>query len=121
MPPTTFTERAMARGIDTSKVFIVFLTKEYMTKANGNGPRGERDNCHLEFKYAVMKKTPDDMLVVVLEDEMADERRWTETFAMHMGKKIYIKMCDINDHGAMDLLCETIQQLIQNQASRTGN
>ena len=58
----------MARGIDYSKVFISFLTKEYMTKANGSGQRGVRDNCHLEFKYAVMKKTPDYMVVVVLEE-----------------------------------------------------
>ena len=35
MPPTTSIEQAMARGIDSSKVFISFLTKEYMTKANG--------------------------------------------------------------------------------------
>ena len=28
----------------------------------------QRDNCHLQFKYAVMKKTPDYMVVVVLEE-----------------------------------------------------
>ena len=50
---------------------------------------------------------------------MTDEGKWTETFAMHMGKKIYIRMCDENDVAAMDHLCETIHKLIQKQTSPT--
>ena len=39
-----------------------------MIKANCSGQRRERENCHLEFKCAVMKKTRDYMVVVVLEE-----------------------------------------------------
>ena len=48
---------------------------------------------------------------------MTDEGKWTKTFAMHMGNKIYIRMCDANDVAAMDHLCETIHKLIQKQTS----
>ena len=44
---------------------------------------------------------------------MTDERKWTEIFAMHMAKKIYIRMCDTNDVAAMDNLCDTIYRLKQ--------
>ena len=67
MPASTFTEKAMSRGISHSKVFILFLTKDYMTKVNGNAGRGVLDNCYLEFKYAIKKKTPLNMVTVVLE------------------------------------------------------
>lgn len=67
MPPGTFTEKAMARGINNSKVFLLFLTNEYMKKANGDAARGVLDNCFIEFKYAIIKKTPLNMMTVVIE------------------------------------------------------
>ena len=38
-----------------------------MVKVNGRAARGVLDNCFLEFKYAVLKRTPVNMLTVVLE------------------------------------------------------
>ena len=38
----------MTDGIDDSACVVVFVTKNYITKAGGKGPNGNNDNCKLE-------------------------------------------------------------------------
>jgi hypothetical protein len=64
----------MTQGIESSKVFIVFVTRNYMNKVNGNE---SRDNCKLEFNYAFQRKGPSLMLPVVMETSMRNTREWT--------------------------------------------
>ena len=45
---------AMANGIERSRLALVFITREYMNKINGKGPRGPNDACFLEFRYALI-------------------------------------------------------------------
>jgi hypothetical protein len=44
----------MFKGIENAKCVVVFITPRYMEKVNGDD---EGDNCQMEFKYALRRKT----------------------------------------------------------------
>jgi hypothetical protein len=47
-------DRAMIKGINASRVFILFITDRYLKKVNGDDVT---DNCRKEFNYAILEKT----------------------------------------------------------------
>ena len=59
--------KQMADGIDQSKLIIVFITKAYISKVNGEGPNGQDDNCSREFRYAINMRGSENMIVVLME------------------------------------------------------
>ena len=46
-------DKAMCKGIDESKLVIIFITKRYMQKVAGDN---DQDNCQKEFNYAKQKE-----------------------------------------------------------------
>ena len=65
-------QKQMADGIEDSGVMICCMTKNYMNKAVGRGPRGLDDNVHYEFNIASTKMGADRMIPVVFEEEVRD-------------------------------------------------
>ena len=56
-------DKAMCKGIDESKLVIIFITKRYMQKVAGDN---DQDNCQKEFNYAKQKRGSERMLSVVM-------------------------------------------------------
>ena len=77
---------AMTEGIEKTKCVIVFLTKKYIEKVNGND---ETDNCKLEFNYAFIRKK---LIVLVVMEEEAKEAMKIGVLGMKIGAKLYIDM-----------------------------
>lgn len=92
---------SMAAGIDSSKTCVVFVTKNYHDKVNSDN---EGDNCRLEFNYAMGRKTPKQMISVVMEQssgdfpEMRRPAQWSGAVGMALGGKLYIDLS--GDEGA---------------------
>ncbi len=82
--------KQMCDGIDKSRYVIVFVTQNYIDKINGKGPKGDRDNCHLEFNYAARKKGASKMIAVVMEDACSDSSDWDGPVGMCLGGGSFI-------------------------------
>ena len=83
---------AMAQGIESSKLALIIVTKEYQKKVNGEAPSGLQDNCFLEFKHCLSKLTPSNMICVIRDKEMTRDADWVGVFGMNMGGRIYVDM-----------------------------
>jgi hypothetical protein len=81
----------MVQGIDESDVVVIFVTEKYMEKVNGNDPR---DNCQLEFNYA-MSALPGKFICVVMEKGMRSTKDWTGEFKMHIKNPLFIDMSEV--------------------------
>ena len=82
------TER-MSEGIDHTKAVIIFLTRKYYEKVNG---KNALDNCKREFNYALQRRTPGKMLVVVMEECMRDTSTWTNLIGFDFSSRLYVDM-----------------------------
>lgn len=108
--------RAMTDGIDNAKVVIVFVTETYIKKVNGLGENGTDDNCYTEFGYSVSRKTPENMITVVMEDSCLNPRDWTRNMGAAFGRRLYFNFCDDAKLGScIKDLEEEIKRIIQNQ------
>lgn len=87
--------KAMADGIDRSHTCVVFVTKNYHDKVNGDN---EGDNCQKEFHYAELRKTPKLLIPVVMEEASGDfplmrrPTEWSGSLEMVLGTKLYIDL-----------------------------
>jgi hypothetical protein len=52
--------RIMTKGINDSLAMVVFITKAYLDKVNGDD---DGDNCRYEFTYGVEQKRPQNMVI----------------------------------------------------------
>lgn len=81
---------AMADGIDGSKLVVVFVTKEYMEKINGNN---NNDNCKREYGYAIQKKNGVAGVIFVAMDEFSrNPTNWTGKFLFMAGSPLFIDL-----------------------------
>ena len=77
---------AMANGIDSSDVFLVFVTAEYMDKvASGK----HQDNVFREFNYAQETMGQDRLIPIKFENI---QRKWWGPVGMILGSTLYIDM-----------------------------
>ena len=84
-----------SQGIERSKGVIVFITRRYHEKVNGEDAS---DNCQLEFNYAAIRKTRKKMVAVVMDKCMCDTKIWTGQVGMHLGGEKYVDMTgDLKD------------------------
>lgn len=81
----------MARGIESTRAVLVFITKNYMTKVDGENLA---DNCKLEFGYASRKKTAARMLPVVMEEDMRNTSQWFGEVGFELGGLLYVDMSE---------------------------
>ena len=79
----------MSQGIEQSKGVIVFITRRYHEKVNGEDAS---DNCQLEFNYASRIKTRLKMVAVVMDKCMCDTKIWTGQIGLHLGGEKYVDM-----------------------------
>jgi hypothetical protein len=97
----------MIDGIDNAAVVVVFLTEEYLRKVNSNN---RLDNCCYEFDYAFDTKGNAKMVVVVLERELLDPKKWTKKVRAALNGKLYVDMT--NDPVGQDKIDE-LKRLIR--------
>lgn len=87
-------DKKMSQGIEKAKGVIVFITKRYHEKVQGDKAN---DNCKLEFSHATRQKNQN-MLPVVMEPGMCDTGKWTGPVGMHLGGRMFIDMSgDLKD------------------------
>ena len=79
----------MCDGIDRSTFVIVFVTRSYIDKVNGKGPKRCKDNCKLEFGYAAGRKEASKLIAVVMEDGCSDSSEWEGPVGMQLGGHLY--------------------------------
>ena len=79
----------MCDGIDGSKFVIVFVTRSYIDKVNGKGPKGDKDNCLLEFRHAARRKGSSKLIAVVMEDVCSDSSEWEGPVGMNLGGHLF--------------------------------
>ena len=82
----------MAEGIDNTATAVVFITKNYHDKANGNGPRKTNDNCFFEFSYISRKFEASRICVVVMEETMRDTSTWSGLVGAMLGGELYFDL-----------------------------
>ena len=79
-------DEKMAQGIESAEGVIVFLTRAYHEKVNGENAG---DNCKKEFLYASEKKARAKMVPVVMEKSMLKTNSWSGLIGFHLcGKRI---------------------------------
>lgn len=105
------TVEKMTRGIDNARLIVVFVTRRYMNKVDGENAR---DNCKLEFKYAANRKTSRKMLAVVRESDMRDTASWIGHLGMVLGSSLYVEFTDSDDFSTK------IQELFNHIIMRLG-
>ena len=81
---------AMAKGIDNSKKVIVFVTEEYIKKANGEAEKGTKDNVYREFNYISNHVKLHNIITVVMEESARDIDKWRGTFGINLSGQLYI-------------------------------
>jgi hypothetical protein len=102
----------MTDGIDKSRVFIAFITHEYMSKVQGEREKGENDNVKFEFDYACLKKGVECMIPVVMEAKLKDQREWLGVVAGKLGTKLFVDCSEeFTEEGATRLADEIISHL----------
>ena len=86
---------SMSEGIQETKVVIVFITRKYYEKVNGEN---SLDNCRREFIYTVQNKTPANMIAVVMEESMRNTKTWTGLIGFDLSANMYVDMSgDLDD------------------------
>merc|ERR1711908_242347 len=86
--------KQMTEGIDRSRNVIVFITKTYVEKVNGEAERGLDDNCALEFGYACQRKGIRWLIATVMEPSCCDTRKWHGPVGMKLGGQLFHDLSD---------------------------
>jgi hypothetical protein len=73
----------MVEGIDSSEGFLAFVTKRY------------HDNCKFEFRMALKRKSVENMVAVVMEEEMRNLDDWKNLMAA-LAPRIFFDLCDLD-------------------------
>lgn len=87
--------KTMSKALQKSRAVIVFLTKEYIEKASGDGPNGANDNCKFEFNESLLSKHlgVDKMIPVIMEPGLRSAQDWPAgTVRGKIGLKLYVDL-----------------------------
>ena len=90
-------QESMANGIDNSKKVIVFVTEEYIKKANGESERGTMDNVYREFNYIRNRVKVCNIITVVMEEGAKDLSKWRGGFGFLLAGQLYIDFVEESD------------------------
>ena len=104
-------QKKMIRGIDNASCVLVFITKRYMDKVDGDD---SADNCQLEFNYSIKRKKAGFILPVVMEKSMKLTDDWCGPIGFHIGNNLYVDMTtDDSVHKNIDDLVLRIKKIIK--------
>jgi hypothetical protein len=106
---------AMTFGIDASDIVLAFVTRNYVTKVAGLGPRGQGDSCLAEFNYSLNRRGVERMIAVVMEPRCEDIGQWQGAVGFKLGNSMYIKLSADEDGQEFE---EGIEKLIEELARR---
>eukprot|EP00966_Prymnesium_polylepis_P076510 1773668-Prymnesium_polylepis.1 len=98
---------AMSEGIDASATVAVFITSNYLVKAQGQGARRLDDNCYAEFTYALARKGVRSIIPIVMEPALRDTVRWHGVVGLRLGSQLYV---DCSDDAGLAAAAESIVQ-----------
>ena len=102
----------MCNGIDNASIVIVFITKNYITKIVGRGPKEQGDNCLIEYNYCLNRKTTSKMLAVVHESCCFNTQLWVGPVGL-LGPTLYIdNTSDDKFEKNMQILLSQIEGMI---------
>ena len=94
----------MAKGIETSDVFLVCVTQNYVKKCENR-----HDNCRREYTYAANQKKK--FVYVVMETNMLDTKLWTGTFGIVVEDAKYIDCTSVVTEKKIDEIIQQVRQL----------
>lgn len=107
--------KTMARGIENTSSVVVFITRLYMDKVNGDD---ERDNCQLEFAHAVRQLGPQKMVPVVMDKDMRDPKLWKGQLGLHLGSHLFVDFsCVEFGTEAFDQKVKSLETAIRERAT----
>lgn len=75
----------MASGVEQSKKVVVCITERYRDKVNKTG----KDNCATEFRHATVQRGLDNIIPVVMESRMLDQKTWTGRLGAMLSTKLF--------------------------------
>jgi len=108
----------MAEGIDNTKCFIVFITREYRDKVNGIDMK---DNCKYEFTYAMNQLGSQNMIPVIMEKEMRETNKWKGELGAALGSMLYVDFSvEIEIEKKYDELYKRIRHVIHRESKKVG-
>lgn len=102
----------MADGILSSKVFVAFLTPNYVQKVEG---RNKSDNCKREFDFASLHSADlEGFLAVPMDKTLQDPKKWGKVVGMQCGADLFeVKFTNGFDKSEAKKLASCIRKLIQ--------
>jgi len=109
------TELSMTSGIDKSKKAIIFITKEYIRKVNGDGHKGMDDNCLMEFNYCAQQRGAKNMIPVVMDPECKDTKTWKGPVGFRLNNHLYI---DFTNDDKLENVVKELSKKIQKKDRR---
>ena len=105
-------DKKMAEGIEQTECVIVFLTRAYHEKVNGENIG---DNCRKEFLYASERGLK--IVPVVMEKCMLNTDSWSGLIAFNLWKEVYVDMSgDLDD----DLYLTQQMELLKRKLKSKG-
>lgn len=113
---------AMTEGIDRSQTVVVFITKNYLKKAAGLGPRGLSDNCYAEFSYALNRRGVEKLIAVVMEPSCRDPSKWQGVVGLRLGSCLYIdcSMDALANQRGFDEAMEALMREVRTRSDPKG-
>ena len=106
----------MAEGIDNTKCFIVFITKEYRDKVNGIDMK---DNCKYEFTYAMNQMGSQNMIPVIMEKEMRETNKWKGELGAALGNMLYVDLSvEVDIEKKYDELYKRIKKVMNRESKK---
>ena len=106
---------AMSEGIDASETVAVFITSNYLVKAQGQGARRLDDNCYAEFTYALARKGVRSIIPCVMEPALRDTVRWHGVVGLRLGSQLYV---DCSDDAGLATAAESIAQEVTRRTAK---
>ena len=77
----------MVRGMDRTRVVLVFITSRYSRKVGGIN---QQDFCKREFSYAVNRKGIKQIIPIVMEEEMKNISTWDGALLFNLGDSLFV-------------------------------
>ena len=107
-------KQKMIDGIDRCACVVVFITKNYISKASGSGENGDKDNCFFEFDHAAQTKGRDRMIPVVMEPSCKDTRNWFGLVGAELRGSLYVDFTsDDKVESAVKDLADKIRSIVK--------
>lgn len=101
-------------GIDNAKVFVIFLTSEYLRKVTGD----PSNNCRFEFEHALKKLDAEKMIPVVMEPEMLNPNHWKAKLGAVVAGSLYVDFSNITNSGEnFERNCDVLAEIIRRKTS----